>query len=62
MSDDGNAKPRPIERLPNVENDISALASAHAPILFFDSVPARAYLEGVGSINVTCLRTLPRRR
>ena len=56
MSED--AKPTTIEHLPSVENQISALASANAPVVFFDAAAAYAHMEGVGSITLTCLRTL----
>ena len=57
MSDDEKTASKPAtEVLPSRENEISALGSANAPFVFFDGVPFRATINGMGAITLVAER------
>jgi hypothetical protein len=60
MSENPSAPP-PVEIIPSVEGDISAIASGHAPFLYFDSAPSYGYADGVVKITLVAQRILPRK-
>ena len=50
MADDPNPKP-PVEIIPSVQGGISAIASAHAPFLYFEDATAFNHLNGIIQIT-----------
>jgi len=57
-------KPKPpvataTEQIPSVQGDISAIASANAPLIFFDDVPNSGYYNGIYHFTLQALRFLP---
>ena len=58
MSDKTNVKP-PVEVIPSVAGEISAIASAHAPFLYFENAPAFGHLNGVIRITLEASRDVP---
>ena len=57
MADDPNPKP-PVEIIPSVEGGISAIASAHAPFLYFEEARAFGHLNGIIRITLEAARIL----
>jgi len=55
VADNPNARP-PVEIIPSRHNEISALASAHAPFLYFDGAPTFGYNNGIVNITLEALR------
>jgi hypothetical protein len=51
MADDPNTK-TPVETIPSVSGGVSAIGSAHAPFLYFESAPAFGSLNGVIQITL----------
>ena len=51
MSDKTNVKP-PVEVIPSVAGEISAIASAHAPFLYIDNASAFGYFNGIVRITL----------
>lgn len=47
-----------VERLPSAVGEISALASAHAPLLFFDEVSFCSVDKGVAGVTLTASRQI----
>ena len=47
-----------VERIPSVANEISAIASANAPFLYFEGAPFFGLLNGVGKIAITASRQI----
>ena len=58
MSDQTNVKP-PVEVIPSVAGEISAVASAHAPFLYFDNISAFGYVNNVVRITDEAVRDMP---
>lgn len=58
MPDDPNLK-APVEIIPSVQDGISALASAHAPFLYFEGASAFGILNGIVRITLEAQRLLP---
>ena len=56
MVDQADRKPRIVEHLPSIEGGVSALASANAPVLFFDGVGAAGIHHGVAYIDLQVSR------
>jgi len=52
---DEPAKPV-VENIPSVADGISAIASANAPFIYFESAPFYALRNGVGKITLTASR------
>jgi hypothetical protein len=59
MADDANVKP-PVENIPSVEEGISAIASAHAPFLYFDVAPNFGCSHGIVNVTLEAARYLSR--
>lgn len=57
--DEEQKKPRVVETVPSVEGGVSALASANAPIIFFDLVAAPGVYNGVAHLSLLAMRFLP---
>jgi hypothetical protein len=49
----------PVEIIPSVERGISALASAHAPFLYFEGAPAFGHLNGIIRVTLEASRDIP---
>jgi hypothetical protein len=48
---------RPItEQFPSVQGGLSALATAHAPLIFFDEVSNHGYYNGIVHITLEAIR------
>jgi len=58
MAKETGRKP-PVETIPSTEASISALASAHAPILYFEEVPVFGHFQGLIRMTLTAARILP---
>ena len=58
MSDKTNVQP-PVEVIPSVAGEVSAIASAHAPFLYFDNAPVFGCFDGVVRITLEAVRTMP---
>jgi hypothetical protein len=58
MSENTNVPP-PVETIPSVERGISAIASAHAPFLYFENAPAFAHLNGIIRVTLEAARDIP---
>jgi hypothetical protein len=51
---------RVVEILPSVEEDISALGSANAPIIYFEAAPAYGHVHGsIIRVTLTTSRVMP---
>jgi hypothetical protein len=48
----------PVENIPSVAGEISAIASAGAPFLYFENAPFYGLLNGVGKIAITVSRQI----
>jgi hypothetical protein len=59
MSDDSRPRP-PVEIIPSIEVGYSAIASAHAPFLYFENAPAFAHLNGIIRVTLEASRDIPR--
>ena len=57
MSDQTNVK-SPVEVFPSVAGEVSAIASAHAPFLYFELATAFAHLNGVIRITLEAARDM----
>jgi hypothetical protein len=55
VTDDPNVSP-PVEAIPSRADEISALASAHAPFLYFDIAPTFGHNQGIVNITLEALR------
>ena len=49
----------PVETIPGVQGGTSAIASAHAPFLYFENAPAFGYANGILRVTLTAFRDLP---
>jgi hypothetical protein len=58
MSDQTDVKP-PVEIIPSVERSVSAVASAHAPFLYFENAPAFGHLNGIIRVTLEASRDMP---
>ena len=58
MADDPKpaAPPAVIEQIPSAPGSLSGLASAHAPFLYFDSVPNYGFNAGVANLSLEAVR------
>jgi hypothetical protein len=48
-----------VETIPSVQHGISAIASAHAPFIYFEDAPAFGHRNGVIRITLTAGRDIP---
>jgi hypothetical protein len=58
MPENADVKP-PVEIIPSVAGEISAIASAHAPFLYFENASAFGHLNGIIRITLEASRDLP---
>jgi hypothetical protein len=58
MADNTDPK-SPVEVIPSTRGGISAIASAHAPFIYFESAPIFAFTNGVIRITLEASRDLP---
>lgn len=49
----------PIENIPSVVGEVSAIASAHAPVLYFENAPAFGHINGIIRITLEVMRDMP---
>lgn len=54
------AEAPPVEAMPSRVGDISALASASAPVLYFDHVPFYGFGDGIGRVTLVAQRHMMR--
>jgi hypothetical protein len=60
MADKPNPKPPVVtELLPSVEGGMSGIASANAPMIFFDGAPTMGNFNGIMHIALSALRFMP---
>jgi hypothetical protein len=51
---------RVVESLPSIEDEVSALASANAPIIYFEAAPAFGHVHGsIIRVTLTASRVMP---
>ncbi len=55
MSDKPTSKP-PVETIPSVADGLSAIASAHAPFVFFDFAANFGFTNGIANITLEVVR------
>jgi hypothetical protein len=51
--------PTPVEAIPSVNGGVSAIASAHAPFLYFEGAPTFGHLNGIIRVTLEATRDLP---
>jgi hypothetical protein len=59
MADDPKPAPPPpvvVEQIPSIPGSLSALASAHAPFIYFDSCPNYGFNAGVANLSLEAIR------
>ncbi|HVC60639.1 MAG TPA: hypothetical protein VND19_09805 [Acetobacteraceae bacterium] len=49
----------PVETIPSVQRGISAIASAHAPFLYFETAPAFGHVNGIIRVTLAASRDIP---
>jgi hypothetical protein len=59
MSQNTSVSSPVVEILPSVQGGVSAIASAHAPFLYFENVPAVGHLNGIIRVTLTASRDMP---
>jgi hypothetical protein len=47
-----------VEQIPSVQGGVSAIASANAPLIFFDVSPTSGYYNGVAHITLEAIRSM----
>lgn len=47
-----------VENIPSVEGEVSAIASANAPFVYFETAMAWLYLNGVGCVTLAAGRLM----
>jgi hypothetical protein len=55
MAEESNVK-SPVEFVPSVEGEVSAIGSGGAPFLYFDLVPTYGFNRGIAKITLEALR------
>lgn len=55
MADEPQERP-PVEAMPSRAGDISALASAQAPFIYFDMAPTFGCLDGIVNVTLEAVR------
>jgi hypothetical protein len=58
MAQNPDVKP-PVEVVPSVAGEISAIASAHAPFLYFDDATAFGHQNGIIRVTLEAARIMP---
>lgn len=58
MAQNPDVKP-PVEVIPSVAGEVSAIASAHAPFLYFEDATAYRHLNGIIRITLEASRDIP---
>jgi hypothetical protein len=57
MADEATPKPPVVvEQIPSVSGSLSALASAHAPFIYFDAAPNCGLNGGIASLSLEVVR------
>jgi hypothetical protein len=59
MSESDRVPSPVVEVIPSVQDGISAIASSHAPFLYFEAAPTAAHLNGIIRVTLTAARDLP---
>jgi hypothetical protein len=60
MADETTPKPPVVvEQIPSVAGSISALASAHAPFIYFDASPNFGLNGGIANLSLEAVRFIP---
>jgi len=47
-----------VEIVPSLENEISGIASANAPFIYFENVPFHGTIPGIGKLTLTTQRNI----
>jgi hypothetical protein len=55
MPDEPGIPPQ-VEVIPSRQGTVSAIASSHAPFIFFDNAPTYGFRDGVANITLEALR------
>jgi hypothetical protein len=58
MPENSDVQP-PVEVIPSVAGEISAIASAHAPFLYFEDASAFGHLSGIIRVTLEAARIIP---
>jgi hypothetical protein len=58
MAEKSDVKP-PVEIIPSVERVISAIASAHAPFIYFEGAPAFGHMNGIIRVTLEAYKDTP---
>ena len=48
-----------VEVIPSTQGTVSAIASAHAPFLYFDSAPTFGHVNGIIRVTLEATRDMP---
>lgn len=48
-----------VETIPSLQGAVSGIASAHAPILYFENAPAFGHMNGILKVTLTATRDIP---
>jgi hypothetical protein len=56
MADESGPKPPVVEMIPGVAGEVSAIASANAPFIYFDGAANFGFAHGVANITLEALR------
>jgi hypothetical protein len=57
---DGRSAPTPSPGAsPSADPGVSSIASANAPMIFFDSVPTMGFFNGVAHMSLSAMRFMP---
>jgi hypothetical protein len=55
---DGPTVPPVLERIPSVAGEISGIASANAPFIYFEGAPFYGHVNGIGKVALTASRQI----
>lgn len=59
MSEVASTQAPIVEVIPSTQGSVSAIASAHAPFLYFENAPAFGHIGGVIRVTLTASRDMP---
>lgn len=48
-----------VETIPSLQGAVSGIASANAPILYFENAPAFGHMNGILKVTLTATRDIP---
>ena len=59
MSEKAGPQSPIVEVIPSTQGNVSAIASAHAPFLYFENAPAFGHVNGIIRVTLTAARDMP---